>query len=208
MNIPRRKFLKLLVTSIGGGLIGYGAFRYLTFRFPDEIWSLSDGLTSPALDYAPPGPLSEPVLQILIVTVHTLIDASVEITHYEDYFRWHSENLSGYKSLYEQFALDLNQTANKSSGCDFIECEAATRYTLLAKAFEVRDAVNRINKLRSGIFEREWLRYDKYIIREIFSLFAQTDALILLGYDAWPGIPRTLDKYTQPPSKISAKELE
>lgn len=200
MDHSRRKFLKLFITAVGGGLAGYGAFRYLSGQFPDRIWILNSWLTEPSLAETPPGAVDEHALQILMIAAQTLLGVSIEEAHYETYFRWRSENLPGYKSLYEKFATGLDRAAQDLAGCDFIACEADSRYTLLEKAFEVRDRAGRLEEIRLGLFDREWLRFDRYIVREIFSLFARTDALILLGYDAWPGLPRGLDRYTQLPA--------
>lgn len=204
MDASRRNFLKLLITATGGSLIGYGTFRYLATRFPNQVWELSDWLITPDLDQTSTGPVSEAILQTLTVAVQSLLGMSLETTsHYADYFRWYAENRPGYKALYERFVATLDQSSEKLAGCNFINCDTSTHNKILEKAFQVRVSTSRIERMRTNVFDRDWVLFDKYIVREIFNLFAKTDALILLGYDSWPGTPRGLDGYTELPSRAN-----
>lgn len=199
MSVSRRKFLKLLAAAVAGGTGGYGTIQYLGSRFPDRVWALNNWLTSPALEDDPTGPVDNRVVQTLLAAVQALVDAPPDTSHYQDFFRWRSQNLPGYKRLYEQFTTTANEAARNSAGCDFADCQPAKRYEILKKAFQVRAATGRLERIRAGIFDRDWVLFDRYIVREIFSLFARTNALVLLGYEAWPGTPRGLDGYRQPP---------
>jgi hypothetical protein len=66
---------------------------------------------------------------------------------------------------------------------------------------QVRSAQTRWHRVRVAVFDREWLRFDQYIVRDILLLFLRTDAWTSLGYEAWPGTPRGLERYTQAPSQ-------
>jgi len=50
-----------------------------------------------------------------------------------------------------------------------------------------------------NLYDRSWIRFEQYVVREILALFVRTDGWVLLGYETWPGTPRGLDSYTQPP---------
>jgi hypothetical protein len=168
---------------------------------PEDNWVrnspqlLYQKLAFPTLEDTPTGSLEDRVLQTLMSTTKALAGLPVELAHYEDYFRWHAETVPGYKTLYERFAA----TVERSAGCNFSDCDIETQRKILASAFETRTSPGRLDRLRRGVLDRDWLLYDEYVVREILALFARTDAWILLGYDAWPGMPRGLESYRQLP---------
>ena len=86
-------------------------------------------------------------------------------------------------------------------GCDFVDCSRQMQQKILEELPQVRSANTRWHRVRVAVLEREWLRFDQYIVRDILLLFLRTDAWTLLGYEAWPGTPRGLDRYTQAPSQ-------
>ncbi len=192
MSVSRRRFLKIFLVATGSAAVAYagflrplrGGWRWLAF---------------PVLELTPTGPLNEKALSALLATTEALIDYPIEKDHYADFLRWRSENLRGHKALYERFAATVNRLANRSSGCEFTECEKAVRRKILETAFRVRAATSRLDRLRIGLLERDWWLFDLHIVRPITSLFARTDAWRLVGYDSWPGTPRGLERYTQPP---------
>jgi hypothetical protein len=137
----------------------------------------------------PTGPLNTQILQALLVTTEIITENNVEKSHYKDYFNWRSNNLKGYKALYKKFFETLDRSTKKSFGCSFIGCDKGTQYEMLKKAFEVQTTKGRIDRIRKGLFDRDWLLFNKYIFPEILSLFARTDAWVSIGYDSWPGVP-------------------
>jgi hypothetical protein len=201
MMLSRRRFLKL---SIG---VAVGAMTVLLAAHHAKAWLLAPfralyaRLLSPALEDTPTGPLSEGVLSTLLVATTALAGVSVQIAHYEDFFRWRAEHLRGYKALYEQFAAALDRRARRSVECDFVDCSRQMQQKMLEELPRVRSTSTRWHRLRVAVLEREWLRFDQYIVHDILLLFLRTDAWILLGYEAWPGTPRGLDRYTQALSK-------
>ena len=158
-------------------------------------------LLSPDLEDVPTGQLSAGTLNTLLVTTGALAGVPVQMAHYEDFFRWRAENVRGYKTLYEQFAAALNRRARRSVGCDFVDCSRQMQQKLLEELPQVRSANTRWHIARVAVLEREWVRFDQYILRDILLLCLRTDAWTLLGYEAWPGTPRGLDRYTQAPSQ-------
>ena len=197
----RRGFLRLSVVVAVGAITALMAAQNAKAWLLAPFRALYYRLLSPGLEDAPTGPLSERALNALLVATRALAGVSVQIAHYEDFFRWRAENLRGYKALYEQFAAALDRRARRSVGCDFVDCSRQMQQKILEKVPQVRSANTRWDKVRVSVLERDWLLFDRYIVRDILLLFSRTDAWTLLGYEAWPGTPRGLDRYTQAPSK-------
>jgi hypothetical protein len=199
MLLSRRGFLKL---SVG---VAVGATTALLAAQRAKTWLLAPfrvlytRLLSPGLEDAPTGPLSAGALNTLLVTTGALAGVPVQIAHYEDFFRWRAEHLRGYKALYEQFAAALDRRARQSVGCDFVDCSRQMQQKMLKELPQVRSTNARWHRVRVAVLEREWLRFDQYIVHDILLLFLRTDAWTLLGYEAWPGTPRGLERYTQAP---------
>jgi hypothetical protein len=201
MILSRRQFLGLSVVFAVGATTALMAAQNAKAWLLAPFRALYDRLLSPGLEDAPTGPLSARALNALLVATRALAGVSVRIAHYEDFFRWRAENLRGYKALYEQFAAALDRRARRSVGCDFVDCSPQIQQRILEKVPQLRSANTRWDKVRVSVLERDWLLFDRYIVRDILLLFCRTDAWTLLGYEAWPGTPRGLDRYTQAPSK-------
>lgn len=151
-----------------------------------------------------PGQLGGDALEVLRATTDALLgDTVVEMGPYEDYFRWRSENVSGYKSCYEQFSEVVNQAAVQATGRRFGDGERAFRRLILEEAFQARNAGI---KLKGGIqdCQKDWRHFDKYIVQEIFQQFDRRDAWVRLGYEAWPGQPQGLDVYRRAPAQAKS----
>ena len=203
MILSRRKFLRLSVIVAGGAITALTAAQSAKAWLLAPFRALYDRLLTPVLEDAATGPLSARTLNALMVATRTLAGVSVQITHYEDFFRWRAENLRGYKTLYEQFAEALDHRARRFVGCDFVDCSPSMQQKIFENVPQVRSANTRLDKLRVSVLERDWMLFDRYIVRDILLLFSKTNAWTLLGYEAWPGTPRGLDRYTQAPSKAS-----
>jgi hypothetical protein len=191
LPISRRGFLKILLVATGGA-------AGVAVGLRGSLRGLWHQLANPALDKTAIGPLSGHTVTTLLATTEAFLGSPVEKAHYEDFFRWHAETLPGYRALYERCAATVNQAARRAHGCDFAGCEVGIRQTILAPAFRAHRVESRIDKLRFGLLEREWRLFDLHIFRPIAVLFAHTDAWRAAGYDAWPGIPQGLERYTQP----------
>jgi hypothetical protein len=159
-------------------------------------------LRSQRLEDGPTGPLSTEALNTLLAATTALAGVPVQLTHYEDFFRWRAEHLRGYKVLYEQFAAALARRARRSVGCDFVACHRRMQQKVLEERPQLRSGDTRWHRARVAVLEREWLRFDQYIVHDILLLFLKTDAWTSIGYEAWPGMPRGLDRYTQAPSQV------
>jgi hypothetical protein len=202
MILSRRRFLQLSVLGAVGAttvlMAVYSAKGWL--RAP--LRALYSRLRSPGLKDAPTGPLSVETLNALLATTTALAGVPVQLAHYEDFFRWRAEHLRGYKALYEQFAAALGRRAKRTVGCAFVECSRQMQQKLLEERPQLRSGDTRWHRARVAVLEREWLRFDQYIVRDILLLFLKTDAWTSLGYEAWPGTPRGLERYTQAPSQV------
>jgi hypothetical protein len=202
MSVSRRGFLRLYVVGAVVAITALMAAQSAKAWLLAPFRALYYRLLSPGLEDAPTGPLSVRSLNALLVATRALAGVPLEISHYEDFFRWRAENVGGYKALYEQFAAALNSRARRSVGCDFVDCSRQMQQKILEKVPQVRNTDTRWDKMRVSVLERDWVLFDRYIVRDILLLFSKTDAWTLLGYEAWPGTPRGLDRYTQAPSKV------
>jgi len=176
---------------------GAAAAGYLLLQRFTPIKALYQRITSPILEETPAGLLDAKITQTLLSAAEAFINISIEKYHYNDFFNWRAKNLPGYKNLYEQFAMTVEQLSVKTFSCNFTECTMENRRRIL----ESMRPGSRLNKLRLGTFKKDWLLFEKHIFSEILLLFAKTDAWILLGYESWPGEQRGLVKYRQSPDK-------
>jgi hypothetical protein len=203
MILSRRGFLRLAIVGTGGAITALMAAQSAKAWILTSFRALYARLLSPGLEDAPTGPLSAGALNTLLVTTGALTGVPVQTAHYEDFFRWRAENLRGYKALYEQFAGALDSRAKRSVGRDFVDCSRQMQQKILEELPKVRSANTRLHRVRVAVLEREWLVFDQNIIRDVLLLFFRTDAWTLLGYEAWPGTPRGLDRYTKAPRGMS-----
>jgi len=166
--VSRRRFLQVLIA-------GVIVVIFLRNGIQDGIRSLINRLRKDNRGF-----LDKEVLQVLMSVTKTILGSSIELSHYQDYFVWHAENLPGYKGLYREFAANLNRRAKRLHGQAFVRCDQVQREDVL-------------NRLFSGA------AFQKYpVIQELMQLYSKTDAWIQLGYNAWPGTARGLDRYTKP----------
>jgi hypothetical protein len=195
-SLTRRRFLTLLA-----GVALSGMTLWLLRAWPrgmlTRLWRKYESLTNPALGRAATGALSPRTLQVLQAAVSTLVDTAVEMSHYVQYFTWRAENLPGYRQLYEDFARRLDVAATRRDGRGFVEADAESRRRVLQPIDLKRGS---LRTLATAVIDADWLRFERYIAREVLALFVRTDGWVLLGYESWPGTPRGLDLYTRPPS--------
>lgn len=192
----RRRFLGVSLLAVGS-VTALMTAQSVTAWLVTPFRAFYHRLLSPTLEDGVTGPLNPGALNGLLAATRALLAVPVQIARYEDFFRWRSENVRGYKTLYEQFAAAVELRARQSAGCDFLDCSLEIQRKILANLPQVNSAETRWDKLRVSVLERDWVLFDRYIVREILLLFAKTDAWPLLGYEASPGTPRGLNRYTQ-----------
>lgn len=190
MNFSRRQFLFGLVTALTA--------QAAPIRFASGIYWMQDD---------EPGPVDDTVIANLLAMVETLVHGHGSIEHYRTYFNWRTQNLPRYKPYYELFSIGLDEAARTLGEASFIDASDATRQAILTTAIELPHPQSALLRptpaltLPSGeipLDESLWLRFDQYIIGEMIMIYTQTNAWIMLGYDAWPGVPRGLDRYPLP----------
>jgi hypothetical protein len=201
MTVSRRGFLQLALGVAAGALAALLAARHATAWLRAPLRALSARLRSPRLGDAPAGPLSAEALTTLLAATAALAGGPVQLAHYEDFFRWRAEHLRGYKDLYEQFAAAFDRRAQRSLGRDFAAWSRRLQQQVLAEPPRLHSGETGWRGVRVAVLEREWLRFDKYIVPDVLLLFLGTDAWTALGYEAWPGTPRGLERYTQAPGR-------
>ena len=194
--ISRRRFLGLVgvvaIASIVAAWLPTQWARQLVARARDWYRARTD----PELPRTAPGPLSPRTLEVVQTTTARLVDTPVELSHYTRYFEFRAENLPGYREVYERFAQTLDAAAKRASHVGFVECPPAVQLRVLENTVPTPGPVG---ALIGGMFDRTPQLFHKYVVREILALFVRTDAWVLLGYEAWPGKPRGLERYTRPP---------
>ncbi len=200
MLLSRRSLLKALAMLTLGTAAGTVAVQRWGDRVFTPLHRLRQAQKDAVLPTAPTGTLAAPTLQSLLAVTETLAATALALDHYERYFQWRAANLPGYNALYEQFVTALNRLAQQRARIAFVDCDVAVRRQLLAKVFTVRArSRGQFGRLQSALFDREWLLFDQFIVREIFQLFVKTSAWVVLGYESWPGTPRGLEHYRQAP---------
>jgi hypothetical protein len=193
----RRRFLKRVAYSASGAIVA-GA---IALRF---------GRNGAASFYRrlvelPPAPVVEiedAVSKALRAATATLLPSGIDENRYDDFFRHKSKNVLGYGRLYARFRDAADARARRLGAQSFEKADPNVRDKVLAVAGEVRDTINRGDRLggaRLAVFDREWLLFERYLVREILTLFSRTDAWLLSGYGPHPGVPRGLDLYTRAP---------
>lgn len=191
-RMTRRRFLKIaLVVGASATTLGVVAWRFPIGTLRERYYRL-------ATDVAP-APLNEQVRRTLIAVVEVLIGAPFEPAHYEDFFSWYAENLPGYRGLYQRMSVMLDRMGAASAQKPFADLSLDKRRVIVDVLLESRG--NRLHKLWVGVFHRENLHFDRYIVQPVLELYANTDAWIHLGYAAWPGQPRGLDRYVRAPEE-------
>lgn len=186
MGHTRRRFFKVVGIAAGGvSIAGAVAYRHAKDRagayYRRWVELPKEGEV---------GALDDTTLSALMSATTILLVEGIERDRYEDFFKWHAENAPGYKRIYERFAAAIGD-------------DDASRARALQKIAGVRETINRDNKvggLRLALFDRDWLLFERYVVREILTLFGRTDAWLLSGYGSPPGVPRLLVDYRKPPA--------
>lgn len=145
----------------------------------------------------PPGSLGTTSLRTLMAVVDTLIGGAFERHHYEDYFDWHARTRPGYRGLYARSANMVDRLSSRVAGTEFADLGFEERRRLLDALLEFHGSGWR--KVWNAVSNREVLLFDRYVVQPVLTLYRNTDAWIHLGYPAWPGQPRGLDRYTRAP---------
>uniref|UniRef100_A0A832MJD4 Gluconate 2-dehydrogenase subunit 3 family protein n=1 Tax=Eiseniibacteriota bacterium TaxID=2212470 RepID=A0A832MJD4_UNCEI len=180
MSATRRKFLACV------GLAALAAGVTAAWR---RRRAVSDWLLAKSLPPAPPGPLALTTEETLVAAVTGLLDARVETGHHLEAFRWRARHVAGARALYERFERAMDEAARRAGHAAFRAAPPAVRRRLLARLAAPRGWAGRA---RRAFLAREDARFARFIVRDIFRRFARTDAFVLAGYDAWPGMPRAL----------------
>jgi hypothetical protein len=196
----RRRFLKILGIAAGGAVLA-GSLAYRTAKsgaaeYYRKLVELPAGEA---------GAIDDATLATLMTATIPLLVEGIDLNRYEDFFRWHAQNAPGYFPLYRQFHTTMEEAAKSTGAPSFAEASVEIRKNILERAAAVRRTINEDDKvggLKFALFEREWLLYERYIVREILTLFGRTDAWLLAGYGHPPGVPRGLELYKNPPRPL------
>lgn len=193
MTLSRRQFLSALV-GVTAAAVSLG---------PPVIYQMFQRARRIPLPEAPPGPLPDDTAAVLRALVEALFIAHpVDIERYLRYYSFHAEKIPGYRQVYTQFAKELEWTARWIYRRSFVECSKPERRQVLQPWWSLPQS--RQDEITAAIFRGTvWMQNSQYVLRETLQLFMNTDAWIIVGYEAWPGMPRGLEVYLQPPAADS-----
>jgi hypothetical protein len=185
----RRRFLKVMgAGSLGAAALVLGVLQF-PYRAAREWWlGLDTGVA--------PGELGNLHLRILLSVTETITHSQIGRTHYEEFFRWRALTLPGHKALYERLTSMLDAEAREHGRKSFLDCVEAERDQILEHLDKVRR--NRMQRMVTLAADRDWLLLDEHVVQPVLELFARTDAWLLLGYPAWPGVARGFEFLEHP----------
>jgi hypothetical protein len=193
MPLSRRALIGLL--SLGAAAVTAGAFRS-----PPRLYGPPRPVWPPALDGAPTGSINADGMRTLLAAARAIVLEPIDAAHYAAFLRWRAEHLPGHYALYERFRATVNGIARREEGLPFDQCAVASQRRILRPALEARSEQSARRRPPRGD-ERDWALYQRHIVREVLTLFARTDAWILLGYEAWPGTARGFTRYLHAPPR-------
>lgn len=178
MRFARRRFLAALGVAAAAAA-GFGWSR----REPLARWLL--GVT---LGGERPGPLRDATAATLRAATLALLHDRVEPSHYLEAFRWRAANVRGARALYERFEAAVDRAAARAGHDAFRFAPPEARRRILERMLPARGWT----RVRRALVGRDESRWARHVVREIFRRFSRTDAWVLSGYDAWPGMPRAI----------------
>lgn len=191
MALSRRTLLRGSLAAAGAAAVwgGYTALRRgpgLLSRFR----SAARRAASTALPPASPGTLADATLRPLLAAADAVLGEPAARPQYAELLCSRAEALPGYRSLYERFAARLEEEA----GAGFPDLPRARRLEVVTRLAPP----GRLARLRLGLAGDERALFRRYVVVELLSLYAATDAWTALGYGGWPGVPRGLTGYRRP----------
>ena len=188
MPLSRRTFLGIL--SAGAAVAGASVLGVLR-----AARTVARRLGPPVVADAATGELSANQLRTLLAAAAAVAGAPIRQEHYAAFFRWRAARTRGHLRLYERFCEAVDRAARGVEGVAFAGSSLETQHRILDRAFRARADAAVPGPWLRRLREYDWQLYERHILREVLALFAATDAWLLLGYDAWPGTPRGLDRY-------------
>ncbi len=193
--MTRRKFMQYAALAVGGGVVGFGASYVINYE--------STPAQLPARDPLPPGELSPEVSQNLQALVDAFVgENSGSISHYAPVFDFRARYLPDYRETYTLLSETLDLAAQDIAGQPYRDAPRDVREAILYDGLGVVSPESTrfsITPAQDTPADDLWLRFNQQVIGEILNVYMETNAMILLGYDRWPGQPRGLDAYMLPP---------
>jgi hypothetical protein len=179
MASSRRRFLAQI--GLAAAAAGVGALFFA--HGPARRWLLTVPLTPSG-----PGPLLDSTADTLRATTLALLDDRVEPRDYVEVFAWRAARLRGARGLYERFERVVDREARRRGHTAFRVAPRPLQQRILRGMIPAR----RWTRARRVFLARDEARFAEHIVGEVFARFARTDAWVLAGYEAWPGMPRAI----------------
>jgi hypothetical protein len=206
--IDRREFMKSLLAAGAGGIaaLSLGAPGCSSAGAPAAAPRVSR-------THAPPAALPKATLDMLLAAAEGLTGVRPLRGHYARYFEYRAVNMTGYAALYEAFAAEVHRLdpGFLAAGLD-ARLEVLDRIRYRSPKGELsppgRDEdldmprAPTATSLPAGLPEAALraIRFERYVLQEILTVFAKTDAWLALGYRSWRFSPRGLEEHLHPPT--------
>ncbi|TVR22474.1 MAG: hypothetical protein EA396_06005 [Anaerolineaceae bacterium] len=196
-TITRRQFLMYSAVA-AGGLVALGGGAALLDQARRQQTITQDDIP------AEPGSLDEQTRVTLAAMVAAYVGTGNGGTnHYAPFFDWQAVNVPEQRRRFTLFARTLNLAANDLSDTSYAAAPLDVRRAILRDGMGVVMPDSVWFDPQSATAEPDeddalWLEFNRHIIVEMVKIFLQTNALIMLGYNFWPGQPAGLDEYTTP----------
>lgn len=196
-KITRRQFLMYTAVAAGGlAALGGGA------AFLDQ--ATRDGTTTQDDIPTEPGALDGETRATLAAMVAAYVGTgNGGTTHYAPFFDWQAANVPEQRRRFTLFARTLNLAADDLNGTSYAAAPLEVQRDILRDGMGVPLPDSMWFDPQAATAEPEeddalWLEFNRHIIAEMVKIFLQTNALIMLGYNFWPGQPAGLDEYITP----------
>jgi hypothetical protein len=140
--------------------------------------------------------------QTLAAAVESIVGLKVEVARYLDFFRWRAGVMPQRMREYLDFCELVNDLAQKNGARSFAAATPEVRTAVLAETFKA-SAVDAGFPDAGAPGGPASHTPQAVVLAEVLSLFAWSDAWVLLGFDGWRGVPRGLGSYRLPPPGAS-----
>lgn len=189
----RRRFLKYVV-GVFAGLAAASTAGYLRIR---QIvgWIAETSLPTDV----EPGPLDEDTRQTLLRAAYAVLDVPLRPDHYERLFDGRARTIPGFRGLYQRVADALQRASQEAHGRSYAELDPSERRQIVEKVVLSAAPNGVAGKVHTFFSGREGLQYYVHFAVPLFVCYAQTDALLELGYHTWPGLPAGRTAYREAP---------
>jgi len=200
-KISRREFIQYITLALG--VLNFADTATIT-QIQQHIKNLTPqtpNITS-FYDNLSPEELYEHTKATFMAVVDSIVgDDKGSIQHYGDFFDFKVKKFPDYLEVYTLFAVTLDLITEDWDGTKYRDNTRNIRYAILQGGMSVASPDSEYHTpqpKQETAADEIWMQFNQKIIAEFFRVFFETNALIMIGYDGWSGLPRGLENYIQP----------